>query len=98
MTTTPDLPKTGFVRIRDLCSTKGRTGQTRTYTTKDGQARTYRTGQQEPRQGLLGVGQSTLRDWIKQGRFPAPIKLSPTVSVWRVEDIREWMQQQGAAQ
>lgn len=98
MTTTPDLPKTGFVRIRDLCSTKGRTGQTRTYTTKDGQTRTYRTGQQEPRQGLLGVGESTLRDWIKQGRFPAPIKLSPTVSVWRVEDIREWMQQQGAAQ
>jgi predicted DNA-binding transcriptional regulator AlpA len=94
MPTVTTLPTTGFIRIRDLCSSKGRTGQTRAYTTKDGQTRTYRTGQQEPRQGLLGVGESTLRDWIKQGRFPAPIKLSPTVSVWRVEEVRAWMEQQ----
>ena len=96
MTTTPDLPKTGFVRIRDLCSTKGRTGQTRTYTDKDGNTRTYHTGQQEPRQGLIGVGQTTIYEWVKQGRFPAPIKLSPTVSVWRVEDIRAWIEQQAS--
>ena len=34
-------------------------------------------------------------DWIKQGKFPPPIKLSPSVSVWRVEDIRAWIEQQG---
>ena len=94
MTTAPDLPKIGFVRIRDLCSTRGRTGQTRTYTDKDGNTRTYHTGQQEPRQGIIGVGQTTIYEWVKQGRFPAPIKLSPTVSVWRVEDIRAWMDEQ----
>lgn len=98
MTTATELPKTGFVRLRDLCSTKGRTGQNRTYTTKDGQTRTYHTGQQEPRQGILGVASTTIYEWIKQGKFPPPIKLSATVSVWRVEDIRAWIEQQGAAQ
>ena len=94
MSTTPTLPATGFVRIRDLCSTKGRTGQTRSYTDKNGNVRTYQTGQQAPRQGLIGVGQTTIYEWVKQGRFPAPIRLSAGVSVWRVEDVRTWMQQQ----
>ncbi len=98
MPTTPDLPKTGFVRIRDLCSTRGRTGQTRTYTDKNGNVRTYQTGQQEPRQGLIGVGQTTIYEWVKTGKFPAPIRLSAGVSVWRVEDVRTWMQQQGGDQ
>ena len=43
------------------------------------------------------MGQTTIYEWVKQGRFPAPIKLSPTVSVWRVEDIRAWIEQQGGS-
>lgn len=93
----PVLPVTGFVRLRDLCSTRGRTGQTRTYTDKNGQTRTYQTGQQPARQGLLGIGQSTLYEWVKTGRFPPPIKLSAGVTVWRAEHVREWLEQQGAS-
>ncbi len=93
----PTLPATGFVRIRDLCSTKGRAPQRREYTDKQGNTSIHLTGQQAPRQGLLGIGETTLREWVKQGRFPAPLKLSPCVTVWRAEHVREWLEQQGAS-
>ena len=37
---------------------------------------------------VLGIGKTCLWDGIKEGRFPRPVKISPRVSVWRVEDIR----------
>jgi prophage regulatory protein len=41
-----------------------------------------------PVPGLIPVGKSTWWDGVQTGRFPKPIKLSPRVTVWRVEDIR----------
>lgn len=35
------------------------------------------------------VGKSTWWEGVKTGRYPAPVKLAPRVSAWRVEDIRE---------
>jgi prophage regulatory protein len=35
---------------------------------------------------------ATLWRKVKDGSFPAPIKLSARVTAWRVEDIRAWMQ------
>lgn len=37
---------------------------------------------------VVPVSKSTWWEGVKSGRFPAPIKLSPRVTVWRVEDIR----------
>ena len=34
---------------------------------------------------------------VKEGRYPAPVKLSPRVTVWRVEDIREMITRLGDA-
>ena len=36
----------------------------------------------------LGIGKTTFWEGIKTGRFPAPVKLGPHTSAWRVEDIR----------
>ena len=36
----------------------------------------------------IPVGKSTWWEGVKSGRFPAPIKLGPRITVWRVEDIR----------
>ncbi|MDO4441353.1 MAG: AlpA family phage regulatory protein [Moraxella sp.] len=40
---------------------------------------------------FLPIGKSTVWVWIKDGKFPQPIKLSPTVTVWRNSDIQEWL-------
>jgi prophage regulatory protein len=37
--------------------------------------------------GPIPVGKSTWWAGIKTGHFPQPLKLSPRVTVWRVEDI-----------
>jgi predicted DNA-binding transcriptional regulator AlpA len=37
---------------------------------------------------VLAIGKSSFWEGVKAGRFPAPVKLGPRTSVWRVEDIR----------
>ena len=38
---------------------------------------------------------STLWRRIQARTFPEPVKLSERVTVWRAEDIRRWISQQG---
>lgn len=37
----------------------------------------------------LPIGRSTWWAGVKTGKYPAPVKLSPRVSVWSVEVIRD---------
>lgn len=37
---------------------------------------------------LIPVSRTCWVEGVKSGKFPQPIKLSPKVTVWRVEDIR----------
>ena len=39
-----------------------------------------------------GLGKSTVWLWVKEDRFPKPIKLSPRVTVWDEEKIEEWQE------
>lgn len=45
---------------------------------------------------LVPFSKSTLWRRVKEGTFPKPLKLSDRVTVWRVEDIRQWINQQGS--
>ncbi|TVT74628.1 MAG: AlpA family phage regulatory protein [Denitromonas halophila] len=38
---------------------------------------------------VFPVSKSTWWAGIRAGRFPAPVKLTPATSAWRVEDIRQ---------
>ncbi|MGF6095731.1 helix-turn-helix transcriptional regulator [Pseudomonas sp. 18175] len=44
---------------------------------------------------LIPVSKSTLWRRVQAGSFPAPLKLSERVTVWRAEDVQAWMQAQG---
>ena len=37
---------------------------------------------------LIPIGKSTWWQGIKLGKYPAPVKLGPRTSVWKVEDIK----------
>lgn len=56
-----------------------------------------RTGYSRARQILphLPFSESTLWKWSRDGRFPAPVKISPTVTAWRNADVLDWLEQQG---
>lgn len=39
----------------------------------------------------VGIGQSTLYDWMKRGAFPRPVALGARLVGWRESDIETWM-------
>ena len=41
---------------------------------------------------LTTLGKSTINLWVAQAKFPKPIHLSPTIKVWRLNDISNWIQ------
>ncbi len=51
-----------------------------------------------PVPAIIPVSKSTWWAGVKSGRFPEPIKLGPRITVWRVEDIREFIENNSASQ
>lgn len=43
------------------------------------------------RRAVCGLGDSHTYDLIKQGRFPAPVKLGARCARWRMGDLRRWL-------
>lgn len=51
--------------------------------------------------GLLPASPATIWRWVREGKFPKPFKLGPSVTVWdaaEVEAFIEAQRQGGAAQ
>jgi prophage regulatory protein len=44
-----------------------------------------------PTPAVIPVSKSTWWEGVKTGRFPKPFKLSPRITAWRVEDIRNFI-------
>lgn len=44
---------------------------------------------------FVPISKSTLWRRIQSKTFPQPLKLSQRVTVWRAEDIRQWIIEQG---
>ena len=40
---------------------------------------------------LIPVSKTTWWDGVKEKRFPQPVKIGPKTTVWRVEDIRAFI-------
>ena len=41
---------------------------------------------------FLPFSNTTLFEWSRDGRFPAPVKLSPTMTAWRNADVIAWLE------
>jgi prophage regulatory protein len=42
---------------------------------------------------LVPISASTLWQWVKDGRFPAPVRLGPRTTAWKVEHVRRFLEQ-----
>ena len=40
---------------------------------------------------FTSLAKSTITLWVAQGKFPKPIALSPTIKVWRRQQILDWI-------
>jgi prophage regulatory protein len=41
---------------------------------------------------FTSLAKSTINLWVAQGKFPKPITLSPTIKVWRSQQIMDWIE------
>ncbi len=41
--------------------------------------------------GVLPINRSTLWRWVRDGHFPAPVKIGPNTTAWRAEAVIEFM-------
>jgi prophage regulatory protein len=45
----------------------------------------------ELRRRLGGVSRAAIYAWMRDGRFPRPVRLSSQVVAWRERDVTEWI-------
>jgi excisionase family DNA binding protein len=38
----------------------------------------------------LGIHRKSVWQWVREGRFPAPVKLSAHTTRWRLSEIEAW--------
>ena len=50
-----------------------------------------------PTPAIIPIGKSTWWAGIQSGRFPKGVKLGPRTTAWRVEDIRQLLQDLGTS-
>lgn len=43
---------------------------------------------------FLPIGKTTIYQWSKDGRFPAPVKISGSVTAWSNEAVHAWLDAQ----
>lgn len=52
---------------------------------------------QPPIAPIYPISRSAWWDGVKRGDLPAPVKLGPKTTAWRVEDVRRLIESAGAA-
>ena len=40
---------------------------------------------------FTSLAKSTINLWVAQGKFPKPIMLSPTIKVWQLQQLTDWV-------
>lgn len=83
-----------FLRIKDLANYPAKDATQHTYKSGINKGKTKNINARPASRGLIGVSDKTIWQWVKQGQFPAPIKLSDGVTVWRMSEVLEWINSQ----
>ena len=89
------LTQERFLRIKDLANIPAKQASTHIYKSGINKGKAKVVNARSASTGLLAVSDKTIWNWVKRGAFPAPIKLSPSVTVWRLSDVQAWMQEKG---
>ncbi len=43
------------------------------------------------RKTVGGIAKTTLWRWIREGRFPKPVRLGANCIAWRADDVNQWI-------
>jgi predicted DNA-binding transcriptional regulator AlpA len=88
------LPEQGFVRLASLVDVPEVTEAQAKRNLKRGGGPTRA---RPARRGIVAVSAPTWWRMVQRGDAPAPIKLSPGVTAWSVQAIRQWIDERASA-
>lgn len=83
-----------YARIKQLTSAPSTPEKIYTVKTGANAGMKRKVNAKPKRVGLLPVSEKTIWTWVKQGKFPQPIKMSGNVTVWRMSEVQAWLEQQ----
>ena len=84
-----------FLRIKDLANYPAKSATQHIYKSGINKGQVKNLNSRPASKGLIGVSDKTIWTWVKRGEFPAPVKLSPSVTVWRLSEVQAWMDEKG---
>lgn len=84
-----------YARIKQLASAPSTPEKIYTVKTGVNAGMKRKLNAKPERVGLLPVSEKTIWEWVRQGKFPKPIKVSANVTVWRLSEIQAWMEEKG---
>lgn len=84
-----------FLRMKQLANYPAKEATTHTYKSGINKGKTKIINARPASHGLIGVSDKTIWAWVKCGQFPAPLKLSEGITVWRRSDVQVWMLSRG---
>lgn len=84
-----------FLRMKQLATYPAKEATTHTYKSGINKGKTKTINARPASKGLIGVSDKTIWQWVRSGQFPAPIKLSESITVWRLSDVQDWMRSRG---
>lgn len=60
--------------------------------------RIFQIASKPGRRGILPVSRTTIWRWVRENKFPSPIRLSSGIYVWRLTEIYRWIKQRDQPQ
>ncbi len=82
-----------FVDVKFLSSSPATAEKIHVYKSGENKGKTRKLKAKPAREGFLPVSQKTIWTWVRQGKFPVPIRLNGR-TVWRMSDIEKWLGEQ----
>lgn len=85
-----------YVDVKYLSSAPATPEKNHLYKTGENAGKIRKLNAKPSRNGLLPVSEKTIWTWVREGKFPRPIRLNGR-TVWRLSDVNTWIdaQEQG---
>ncbi|MEK5751369.1 AlpA family phage regulatory protein [Acinetobacter variabilis] len=82
-----------FVDVKFLSSAPATPEKTHRYKTGKNVGKIRKLSAKPSRRGLLPVSEKTIWTWVREGKFPSPIRLNGR-TVWLLSTVNDWINSQ----
>lgn len=82
-----------YVDVKALSSSPATSEKIHVYKSGENKGKTRKLKAKPARIGLLPVSEKTIWTWVRDGKFPKPLRLNGR-TIWRMSEIELWLSEQ----